>query len=421
MSSDDPILIIGAGLSGLAAGRELHRRDRPFRILEGSERVGGRLGSMNVDGFVCDLGFQVSMSNYTFLETLVPRKSLPRHSYVPGAIVWTGAERIRVADPRRTPLGAFQAVFRRLAGWRDLRAATRCRRAAARANSGTDPAGSADQFIRDAGFSERFRESFLRPFFGGVFLDESLSVPAGRFLRTLDRFSNGSAELPRGGMQAIADAMAAPILDRVEFGRTVDRLDPDSVILDDGSRRGVAGVVLAADRDTTTRLLHGDRVTERDEEGQSHWSSTVAVHFETPTATILEPIIVLNGSGSGRVNLVASSTAVADGVAPAGRHSLTVSLRPDGPTELDDADLEGIGREAALMIGVESTNWRHLATTPVRRALPTGPPPTTPPESPDGVEIAGDWLGEPSIDTAVRSGIEAAIRLVESTPSGDRA
>ncbi|MCP4797388.1 MAG: NAD(P)-binding protein, partial [Phycisphaeraceae bacterium] len=126
MSSDDPILIIGAGLSGLAAGRELHRRDRPFRILEGSERVGGRLGSMNVDGFVCDLGFQVSMSNYTFLETLVPRKSLPRHSYVPGAIVWTGAERIRVADPRRTPLGAFQAVFRRLAGWRDLRAATRC-------------------------------------------------------------------------------------------------------------------------------------------------------------------------------------------------------------------------------------------------------------------------------------------------------
>ena len=58
----------------------------------------------------------------------------------------------------------------------------------ARAVAGEDPTGSADRFIRTAGFSERFRESFLRPFFGGVFLDESLEVPAGRFLRTLDRF-----------------------------------------------------------------------------------------------------------------------------------------------------------------------------------------------------------------------------------------
>ena len=421
MSSDDSILIIGAGLAGLAAGRELHRRGRPFRILEGSHRVGGRLGSLTVDGFVCDLGFQVSMSNYHFLETLVPRASLPRRPYVPGAIVWTGTERIRIADPHRAPLGALQAVIRRLAGWRDLRAATRCRRAAARVRSGVDPSGSADQFIRDVGFSERFREAFLRPFFGGVFLDESLSVSAGRFLRTLDRFSNGSAELPRGGMQAIADAMAEPILDRIDFGRSVTAVDADSVVLDDGERLEAGGVILAADQDAADRLLGEDPHVASEGETASRWSSTVAVHFETPAATILEPIIVLNGSGSGRVNLVASSTAVTDGVAPEGRHSLTVSLRPDGPTELADADLKKIRIEAALMIGVDGTNWRHLATTPVHRALPTGPPPTTPPESPEGVEIAGDWLGEPSIDAAVRSGIEAAVRLVESAPSEDRA
>jgi phytoene dehydrogenase-like protein len=89
MSSETPILIIGAGVAGLAAGRELHRRGHPFRILERSDRVGGRLGSMVVDGFVCDLGFQVSMSNYRVLESLVDRATLRRNPFVPGAVVWT--------------------------------------------------------------------------------------------------------------------------------------------------------------------------------------------------------------------------------------------------------------------------------------------------------------------------------------------
>ena len=419
MSSETPILIIGAGLAGLAAGRELHRRGHPFRILERSDRVGGRLGSIEVDGFVCDLGFQVSMSNYRVLESLVDRASLHRDPFIPGAVVWTGTDRIRVVDPRRAPLGAFQAVFRGLAGWRDLRAATRCRRAAVRATSGADPAGSADRFIRDVGFSERFREAFLRPFFGGVFLDESLEVSAGRFLRTLDRFSRGTAELPRGGMQAIADAMAMPILDRIDLGRNIEAVDAGAVVLDDGARLEAAGIIIATDQDTSKRLLHGPRDHETEHEDRPRWASTVAIHFETPAATILEPIIVLNGSGSGDVNLVASSTAVTDDVAPAGRHSLTVSLRPGGPTDLGPADLERIGRTAAAMIGVESTKWRHLATTTIHRALPIGPPPATRPETPDRIEIAGDWLGEPSIDAAVQSGIEAAIRLTEPSTPGD--
>lgn len=409
MSPEAPILIVGAGLAGLAAARELDRHGLRFRLLEASDRVGGRLGSTVIEGFVCDLGFQVTMSNYAILESLVDRASLPRDPFLPGALVWTGRDRIRIVDPRRSPIGAIGVVVRGFAGWRDLRAAARCRRAAHRAKSEGSPRGSADSFIRTVGFSDRFRESFLRPFFGGVFLDESLSVPAGRFLRTLDRFATGVAELPRGGMQAIADSMAGPIHDRIEFGRRVDRLDDLGVMLENGERIDAAGVILATEFDTTMRLL-GHPTTDVPE-----WSSTVALHFETGSPVLTEPIIVLNGSGEGEVNLVSSSTAVTRDVAPDGRHAVTVSLRPGRDIESNSAAIDRIAREAGTMLGVDAENWRHLTTTAIHRALLAGPAVEGQPETPAGVEIAGDWLDDPSIDNAIRSGIEAADRFATAT------
>lgn len=409
MSPEAPILIVGAGLAGLAAARELDRHGLRFRLLEASDRVGGRLGSTVIEGFVCDLGFQVTMSNYAILESLVDRASLPRDPFLPGALVWTGRDRIRIVDPRRSPIGAIGVVVRGFAGWRDLRAAARCRRAAHRAKSEGSPRGSADSFIRTVGFSDRFRESFLRPFFGGVFLDESLSVPAGRFLRTLDRFATGVAELPRGGMQAIADSMAGPVHDRIEFGRRVDRLDDLGVMLENGERIDAAGVILATEFDTTMRLL-GHPTTDVPE-----WSSTVALHFETGSPVLTEPIIVLNGSGEGEVNLVSSSTAVTRDVAPDGRHAVTVSLRPGRDIESNSAAIDRIAREAGTMLGVDAENWRHLTTTAIHRALLAGPAVEGQPETPAGVEIAGDWLDDPSIDNAIRSGIEAADRFATAT------
>ena len=403
--SSMPVLVVGAGPTGLACARTLAAAGRRVQLLESSARVGGRLGSTTVDGIVCDLGFQVSMSNYEALETLAPGPVAPRHSFVPGAVVVTGNQRIRLVDPGREPLAGLGAWWSGLARFRDLRAALRCRRRARSVVAGGHEPGNAMTCIESAGFSTGFIESFLRPFFGGVMLDEHLDVPADRFLRTLHRFATGSAELPAGGMQSLADALAAPILSDIRLETTVTAATSGSVTLADGGRIDATEIVLATPFDVTTRLLGS--ASPIDDDG---WSSTTAVHFVSPNRVIDEPIIVLNGRGHGKVNLACSPSEVAPGIAPPGSHSILVSLRP-GQHEPGDFAVDAIREEAADLLGVDGADWRHLLTTSVPHALPRpGASPAAP--IPPGVRIAGDWMRDPSIENAIRIGIDTAGELL---------
>lgn len=404
MKHSAPIVVVGAGMAGLACARTLQNTGNAVVVLEASDRVGGRLGSEQIDGSWLDLGFQVSMSNYHALESLVPRSVVPRHAFIPGALVWTGGTHVRILDPRRSPWSALSPLRAGLVGWRDLRAAARCRRWA---RGGTRP-GTAEDVLTDAGFGERFKNTFLRPFFGGVFLDEQLDVTADRFLSTLHRFATGRAELPAGSMQQLAEAMADPIRGSIRFGHAVEAIEPgQGVHCSNGERIETQQIVLATEFDRACELL-GAPVDGSDR----LWSGTMACHFSAPGAVLDEPLIALNGSGSGSVNLVCSPTAVAPGYRTDGRHSIIASLKPFAGTA-PTVDPDRIADEAAAILGVDPSSWTWISNTTIEHGLPRSLAPDTMPTPPAGVHLAGDWDGHPSIETAVASGIAAAQRLCD--------
>ena len=58
------IYIIGAGISGLVAAIELEKNGFSPIILEGSESLGGRVKTDEIDGYRLDRGFQVLLTAY---------------------------------------------------------------------------------------------------------------------------------------------------------------------------------------------------------------------------------------------------------------------------------------------------------------------------------------------------------------------
>lgn len=61
---DFDCIVIGAGLSGLTASRQLEKHGKSVLLLEATNQVGGRVKSDVVDGYICDRGFQVINPKY---------------------------------------------------------------------------------------------------------------------------------------------------------------------------------------------------------------------------------------------------------------------------------------------------------------------------------------------------------------------
>ena len=52
-------VVVGGGLAGISAALHLQELGAEVVLLEASERLGGRIATDNIDGFLCDRGFQL--------------------------------------------------------------------------------------------------------------------------------------------------------------------------------------------------------------------------------------------------------------------------------------------------------------------------------------------------------------------------
>ena len=408
------VAIIGAGLSGLACARALHRAGLAVELYEAADRPGGRVRSDEVDGFTLDRGFQVFLPDYAEARKVLDYQALDLQPFHRGAEIIFKGQSFRLSDPLSHPLDSLRSALSLPLPMRDLwrmllllAETSSCRGVERRL-----PAMSTEEYLRAFGFSDAAISRFFRPFFGGVFLEKDLRTSARMFFFLHAAFRRGGACLPKRGMQAIPDQLAAGLPEGcIRYNESVCAVRPGEFILSSGEVVHAKRIVLALSEDVAYRLvpdLHGEKPKPS--------RSTTCLYFTTREKLPQRPILYLDGDNRGPVNQACVLSAVNPALAPEGWNLISTSII-GAPSSLELPDV--VREQMSQWFGPSALDWQHLRTYQVRHAQPESRQ-LDPGEGSLHCELApglyrcGDYVEDVSINGALLSGRKAAEAILRS-------
>lgn len=421
-NSQTPIVIIGGGLSGLAAASELNHRSIPFLIVEASDRWGGRLRSDRVDGFLIDRGFQVLQTAYPEAQKQLDYTALKLRKFQPGALIRTKGRFVEMSDPWRRPSAALATLFNGIGTfgdrWRLAKLRSRLVRQSIDSILSSPDESTADFLLKTCGFSRDLVDRFFRPWFSGVFLENRLETSCRFFQFVFKMLAQGDAALPEQGMQAIPQQLAARLpASSLRLNTRVVGLAAESVQLSSGEQLAATGIVLATEGSTAADLLSKSGISNLPAPAlqPTKFQSTVCFSFAAPQPPHPTKMLMLNSELAGPIAHMSIPSNVAPSYAPPGKALVSVTAMT-GSAEEAAALREPVLAQLRDWFGPQVERWSLVAESFVPEALPRQLPGSYEPAKSD-YQLApqlvrcGDYLGTASINGALLAGREAAERL----------
>jgi phytoene dehydrogenase-like protein len=420
------IIIVGAGLAGLTCAKELTEAGRQVLVLEATDQIGGRVRTdYHEDGYRLDRGFQVLFTAYPAAARHLNYEKIKQRKFDPGAILIKNGKRYPIADPLRDPRHMFSSVFNPLIPPLDKARVLRlvaqlARRSTADIFKGKGQPEEHDEtteaYLLRQGFSKKFIDNFIRPFYGGIFLDRSLSTSARMFQFTFKMLAAGNTILPAEGIQSIPEQLMQALPEgSVRCNARVSELLVDNqqvhgVRMAHGETIEAEQVIIATSSPVAEKFIKKTLPTES--------VSTVCLYFAGDERLYEGRKILLNTEPDAYINNAVLLTNIAPTYAPPRKHLLSVTIAgiPEGDDELiaerSRTELAGWFPEHNL------SQWQLLGLYRIpfaQFAQPAGIYDRLPDNRTDieGLYVAGEYTKSSSIQGAMHSGEHAAKEVLK--------
>jgi phytoene dehydrogenase-like protein len=392
--------VVGAGIAGLSAAHHLTEAGQDVIVLEAADRVGGRMQTDEVDGYLLDRGFQLYNPSYPDGMKVLDYDDLNLQAFFPGAVLSTHSGPRWLVDPRRAARSALRnarAPLGVLGTVQTLRYLTGC--------AVTDPAElqarpdmSTREAFEKAHLGGRPGRMLLQPFLSGVLADPELQTSRRFTDLVLRSMARGTPAVPAAGMRAIPEQLARPLRRRIFRELPVRSVSANRVITQTGAIDCDA-VIVATDPMTAARLVEG--LPEPTMRALTTWYFSI----EEDDLYGGKPVLILDSEGRGPVTNSVVMSYAAPSYAPAGRHLVQATA-----VGLSDVGPEQVRHHLAELYGVPTGHWELVAHYPIAEALPAAVPPfqVRANQEFDGIIVAGDHRDTPSIQGALVSGRRAA-------------
>ncbi len=405
--AEAPVVVVGAGLAGLACARELALRRIPVKVLERGDAVGGRVRTDEVDGFLLDRGFQIFLTAYPEARRVLDYDALALKPLYPGALVYRGGKIHRIADPWRKPMDAAITLVNpigtvadkaRFAEWRHKVMSSSLEEIFSR------PQQRSEDYLKERGFSDAFIDAFMRPFFGGVFQERPLDTSSRMLEFMLRMFAEGEAAVPAGGMRRIPEQLAEQLPDgTVQLGSDVQRVWESGVELAGGDVIHARAVVIATDGTRACEL------TDHAVPGPS-WRGTNCLYFAAPEPPVKGAFLVLDADRDGPLNQMIVMSEVSPEYAPPGQALVSTTIIG---MERGLGQVRAVMEQLSRWFGPKVEHWRHLRSYDISEGIPVMSPefmaePQKSVRVRDGLYVCGDHREHGSIQGALSSGHRAA-------------
>jgi hypothetical protein len=397
-----PVVIVGAGLSGLACAMTLHRKEIPYLLIEKSTEVGGRVQTdVTSEGLRLDHGFQVLLTSYPELKNFLDLDSLKLKKFNSGSLIYTPNQLSLLANPFIHPNNLIGTLFSNLSSLKDKFLVVKLILSLKLDLVRTSHAISTLAFLKNFGFSEKFIDLFWQPFCAGIFLDKKLEIRSDYFVFLLKNFSSGRVAIPELGMHQIPLQMLNTLnTSNIKLGTNVKEFSDQLVILDNGEKIQARAVICAynpVDHNNEFRSVINYYFTTRDSLPLKKWLLLVPEKFGFC------------------INNISILSEVSDAYTKDDEHLISVSILDsvDPGTQVVTLELQKILSSAI--------KFKYINKFTINNALPKY---FTDEQThiEKGIYHCGDHLSSPSINGALMSGRITAEKVIFSIiPSADSA